>query len=179
VTWKIPPWLAAVSMVAAFALTASSGVAFAAQPLPTAGCDTSSTQSFDIGTGSHEVSGCPSEDLVLGTFEFPWHNYVTVSSSYSSVKYTKLQIDSGSGTSGADAWYGPVYVFQDVSNGEADHSDSFICDGVRYTDASISPDWSLGFSGSTKVTAEQYVYMNTSGTCGEQTEGTPTFTVYH
>jgi hypothetical protein len=64
-------------------------------------------------------------------------------------------------------------VYQDKSGGTTQSSEYFVCKGVRYTDTGFSPDWTFGF-GSTDITAEQYVYMTTSGTCSD----TETFHAY-
>ena len=141
-----------------------------------ASCNTSPSQSFNIGTGSHELSGCPAENLYIGHFQFPWTNYVT--SNYSTATYTGVQVASGSVSNGAWAWYGPLYIYQDKSSGTTKEFFDFECHGVRYTNMSIAPNLTLGF-GSTDITAEQYVWMTGSGTCGAQAEGTPEFTIYN
>ncbi len=167
------------SIAAAFMLMMGAGTVNAASAtVSAAGCNTGYDRAFYPTAGANDLSGCPSENLILGTFKFPWNNYVDVATNFSTADYTKLQIGAGSVSTGAYAWYGPLYVYQDKSGGTTKLSDAFVCDGVRYTNKSISPFWTLGF-GSTVITAEQYVWMTTTGSCDAQAVGHVYFSIKH
>ena len=142
------------------------------------GCNTNAEQAFSPGAGSNDLSGCPSVRLGFGTLQFTWNNYVNVASNYSSADYTTSMVGNGSVTSGAYARYGRLFVYQDKRGGVTEISDAFACDGIWYTNKSISPGWTMGF-GATDITADRYEWMAVSSSCNVQEVGRTLFTIYY
>lgn len=142
-------------------------------------CNSNATQSFLVSTGSTELSGCPSNDLAVGSYYFPWTMDVNVAGNYSTATYTKVTWQPGGVSSGAYAWYGEMYIYNATTSAGEYYYDQLDCEGVRYANATIYPDKSLSF-GSDDVVAQQTVWMTTSSTCNlSNYPGQSYFVIYH
>jgi len=53
-------------------------------------CNSHITQGFDVSPGSNLLSGCPTGNLEIGTYAFPWTMYVDVAGNYSTAEYTQV-----------------------------------------------------------------------------------------
>ncbi len=125
------------------------------------------------------LSGCPGNDLAIGSYYSSWTLDVNVADNYSTAKYTRVTLSPGGVSSGAYGWYGLLYIYNSAtSTGEKTYY-SFQCDGVRYANATIYPDLSLPF-GSDDVVAQQTVWMSTTSTCDlNNYPGQDYFVIYH
>ena len=183
-------WWGAIAAVALLALSGPvwahshplAGTPTGTAPLSTSpgpgGCNGAVSQGFKVSPGSNLLSGCPTGDLEIGTYSFPWTMYVDVAGNYSTAEYTQVTWKPGTVSSGAYAWYGELTIYKsNTSTGEY-HYYNLECKGVRYTNETFYPDHSFSF-GSVDIIAEQFVWMDTSSSCGDQISGTPEFTIYH
>ncbi len=128
------------------------------------------SQSFKVSPGSNPLSGCPTGDLEIGTYSFPWAMYVDVAGNNSTTEYTQVTWKPGTVSSGAYAWYGELTIYKsNTSTGEYHYYD-LECNGVRYANETVYP---------VDIIAQQVVWMDTSSSCGDQISGTPEFTIYH
>jgi hypothetical protein len=90
-------------------------------------CNSNSTQSFLVGTGSTELSGCPSNDLAIGSYYFPWTMDVNVAGNYSTATYTQVTWQPGGVSSGAYAWYGEMYIYNSTTSAGEFYYDQLDC----------------------------------------------------
>lgn len=142
------------------------------------GCNGAISQGFLVSPGSNLLSGCPTGNLEIGTYSFPWTMYVDVAGNYSTADYTQVTWKPGTVSSGAYAWYAKFWIYRANNSAINYHYYGLMCKGVRYANETVYPDYTFSF-GSEDIVAEQYLYMSTSNSCSDQIPGTPEFTIYH
>jgi len=141
-------------------------------------CNSHITQGFDVSPGSNLLSGCPTGNLEIGTYAFPWTMYVDVAGNYSTAEYTEVTWQPGTVSSGAYAWYSKFWIYPANNSALAYVYTGLECKGVRYAHQTIYPDHTFSF-GSEDIVAEQYLYMSPSHSCSDQIPGTPEVVIYH